>query len=103
MFLLISTPLATPQQVSSSLTITFLLKVSACNCMKARFAVIPPSTKIYFTWSNSSIFMLSYNLNVIDSRMENKMFSLETLKFKPENVPLTPDFQKGENIEPNEG
>ncbi len=35
--------------------------------------------------------------------MENKMFSLETLKFKPENVPLTPDFQKGENIEPNEG
>jgi len=54
---------------------------------------MPPSTKIYFTDSNWAILMLSYNLNVIDSKIENKIFYLVTLKFNPENVPFTPDLQ----------
>lgn len=92
-FLLIKTPFATPQPVSRDETITFLLKVSAWSCMNSRLAVMPPSTKIYFTDSNWAILMLSYNLNVIDSKIENKMFYLVTLKFNPEKVPFTPDLQ----------
>lgn len=92
-FLFTKTPFATPQHVSNSLAITFLLNVSACNCMNYLLTVIPPSTKIYFTDSNYCIRMLSYNLNVIDSKIENKIFCFDTLKFKPEKVPRTADFQ----------
>jgi hypothetical protein len=65
--------------------------------------VIPPSTNIYFTDSNYGTFTLSYNLNVIDYKIEYKIFYFDTFKFNPVNVPLTPDFQNGENIEPKEG
>ena len=40
--------------------------------------------------------MLSYKRNVMAYNIENKMFYFVTLKFNPENVPFTPDFQNGE-------
>lgn len=39
----------------------------------------------------------------MDSRIEYRIFSLVTPKFIPVHVPLTPDFQNGANIDPNEG
>lgn len=39
----------------------------------------------------------------MDSRIENNKFYFVTPKFKPVQVPFTPDFQNGAKIEPNEG
>lgn len=71
--------------------------------MKDLLVVIPPSTKIYFTDSNYEILILSYNLKVIASRIEYRMFYLVTLKLSPVNVPFTPDLQKGAKMDPNDG
>ncbi len=32
-----------------------------------------------------------------------RIFCFVMLKFNPENVPLTPDFQNGAKMEPNDG